>query len=152
MAFYGKVGDVNNSISSASAYPGGRSYGMTPPSATRYRVRNNSAGELAAVNQGNGGVGRARRSAPAMQDSNGITGKPIGWWLTILVIFIGVIWLMKKFAPGEGREFGNINPGLYNGFFLTLYIVLILSVLKVAAAKFGRIPGLGALADLILAI
>jgi hypothetical protein len=58
---------------------------------------------------------------------------------------------MKRFAPGEQKEFGNINPGLYNGVFLTLYIVLILNFLKVLAVKMKGIPGLNALADLILA-
>src|SRR5437899_3287230 len=144
MSSYGYVGDVNISISAASAYPGGRSYGMTSPASTRYPMRNNSAGELMSVNQGSGVAtgGQARGAAsaaaasgPDAPEHQGITGKPIGWWLTILVIFVVVIWLMRKFAPAESREFGNIQPGIYNGVFLALYIVLILSVLKVLAAK-----------------
>src|SRR5262245_43088264 len=139
MAGYGYSNDVNNSISSASAYPGGRTFSMTPPAANRYRFRTNSAGELAATNQGRS---PGATMTPQTNDdtlppqSNGLLGRPLHWWLVFLVIFVALVWLMKRFAPGERQEFGNINPGLYNGIFLTLYIVLILNVLKVFATKF----------------
>src|SRR5262249_28042413 len=121
---------------------------------TRMGVRNNSAGELTMSSVVTAGPMAARptAAADAAPDNQGITGKPVGWWLTILIIFVAVIWLMKRFAPAEGREFGNITPGLYNGVFLTLYIVLILSVLKVLAGKIQNVPGLRRLADLLLAI
>jgi len=155
MGSYGYQGDVNNSISGASAYPGRRTQIAATAAGVRMGVRNNSAGELRMSSVTTAGAGVARSSAPAdmaAPDNQGITGKPVGWWLTILVIFIAVIWLMKKFAPSEGREFGNIQPGLYNGVFLTLYIVLILSVLKVLAGKIQNVPGLRKLADLLLAV
>jgi len=154
MGGYGFRNDVNNSISNASAYPGGRTYGMTAPAATRYSRRNNSMGELMAVNQGTGvqAGGQPRSAASAAQDHNGITGRPVGWWLTIVVLLVAIIWLMKRFAPAESREFGNIQPGLYNGVFLALYLVIILSVLKVIAGKIQKFPGLRTLSDLLLAI
>ena len=110
-----------------------------------------------AVNQGSGvQTGGQPRSAQSVQadpsEHVGITGKPVGWWLTILVIFVALIWLGHKYAPTESREFGNIRPGLYNGVFLTLYVVLILSVLKVLAGKIQNVPGLNKLADLLLAV
>ena len=91
-------------------------------------------------------------AANASPDSDNTSmGRPLVWWIVLLIIFIVVIWLMKRFAPGEASNYGNIRPGLYNGVFLTLYIVLILNVLKVLAVRMKGIPGLSALADLILA-
>lgn len=156
MTNYGYQNDVNNRIGLNSAYPGGRTFGSTPPSANRFRTRNNSAGELSAVNQGDRMMQRGR---PAMDNAPAATpdadnspmSRPIYWWFTLAIIFVVIVWLMKRFAPSEQREFGNINPGLYNGVFLTLYIVLILNVLKVFAMKVKDITGLSALADLILA-
>jgi hypothetical protein len=152
MAGYGYAGDVNNSISAASAYPGGRTFGMVPPAANRYRFRTNTAGELGAVNQGDITMATSNVAAAAGPDAdNSPMSRPLQWWLVLAVIFVVIVWLMKRFAPSEQKEFGNINPGLYNGVFLTLYIVLILNVLKVLAVKMKGIPGLNALADLILA-
>lgn len=151
---YGYQGDVNNSISSASAYPGRRTQVAAAAASTRFGARNNSAGELTmSTTTATPVAARQGQNSPAAAaDNQGITGKPVGWWLTILILFVVVIWLMKKFAPGEAREFGNIQPGLYNGVFLALYIVLILSVLKVLAGKVQNVPGLRKLADLLLAI
>lgn len=147
---YGYAGDVNNSIGMSSAYPGGRTFGVTPPSANRYRVRNNVAGELGAVNQSDRRADNMAMNASPDSDNTSM-GRPLVWWVVLLIIFIVVVWLMKRFAPGEASNYGNIRPGLYNGVFLTLYIVLILNVLKVAAVKMKGVPGLSALADLILA-
>jgi hypothetical protein len=142
---YGYAGDVNNSIGVSSAYPGGRTFGMVPPSANRFRVRNNTPGELGAANQGDRTPMMNDEMLPPVNGDN--MRRPLHWWIMLLIIFVLLVWLMKRFAPGEQREFGNISPGLYNGVFLTLYIVLILNVLKVFATKF-KIPGLS---ELILA-
>lgn len=148
MAGYGYPGDVSNSISSASAYPGGRTSGLVPAAASRNRFRNNSAGELGAMNQG--------RYPHAVQDattdtmpapSNGILGQPASWWVVWLIVFVVFLWAARRFAPGGSEKYGNLLPSLHNGIFLTLYIVLILNVLKVGARKFP-IPGLS---ELILA-
>ena len=149
MASYGYTGDVNNSISSASAYPGGRTMGFTPQMAARNRFRNNSPGELGAMNQGRG-YPRAVTNAdtdtmPA--PSSGVLGQPASWWVVWLVVFVLFLWVARKFAPGDGQRYGNLLPSVYNGVFLTLYVVLILNVLKVFATKF-KIPGLS---ELILA-
>lgn len=134
---YGYRGDVNNSISLASAYPGGRSYGQTQPSGTRYMNRNNSAGEVASVNQD------AKSNASV---NTGIMGKPSSWWLMFAVVFIGFVFLSRKYSGGD-TSFSNVKLTVYNGLFLTFFIVLMLNMLKVFATKF-KIPGVS---DLILA-
>jgi hypothetical protein len=148
---YGYPGDVNNSIGLASAYPGGRTFSSVPAGASRNRFRTNGAGELGAVNQGRGmRASTAQVSAADDPAANGgIMGQPVGWWLAWLAIFVVFLWAARKFGGGGegGARYGNILPSFYNGVFLTLYIVLILNVLKVGARKFP-IPGLS---ELILA-
>ena len=144
---YGYAGDVNNSIGWSSAYPGGRTFGVAPPAANRFRIRTNTPGELGAVNQGDRIMSSNTMAAASPDSDNSSMSRPLHWWFILLVIFILLVWLMKRFAPGERKEFGNINPGLYNGVFLTLYIVLILNVLKVLAVKMKDVPGLSALGD-----
>lgn len=156
---YGYVGDVNNSVDIRSVYPGGRTFGSVPPAANRYRMRTNSMGELGAINQGRGYQMAAAPAAAAPSAmtpeamatmSAGPAGKPVTWWITFFVIFVLFIWVARRFAPGgsNSANYGNILPSFYNGVFLTIYIVLILNVLKVAAAKV-HVPGLS---DMILAI
>lgn len=146
---YGYPGDVNNSIPLSSAYPGGRTASFLPRSATRNRFRTNSAGELGGVNQGR--YPRAAATAPVTEspaENSGVLGQPVGWWLVWLAIFAAFLWVARKFGGGgDGARYGNILPSFYNGAFLTLYIVLILNVLKVGARKYP-IPGLS---ELILA-
>jgi hypothetical protein len=148
---YGYPGDVNNSIGLASAYPGGRTFSSIPAGASRNRFRTNGAGELGAVNQGRGmRASTAQGSAAEDPAANGgIMGQPVGWWLAWLAVFVVFLWAARKFGGGggDGSRYGNILPSFYNGVFLTLYIVLILNVLKVGARKFP-IPGLS---ELILA-
>ena len=168
--FYGYPGDVNNSIPESNMYPGGRATAYVPLSASNYQYRNNSPGELGALNQDFGmnysygyPVGAAGSPAPSMMDMgsgamNGGQTSPIGRevasagtapatsWLLFFVIFVGFVWLARRY--GGGNSFGsNIKMSLYNGLFLTFWIVLILNLLKVGAAKV-RIPGVS---ELILA-
>jgi hypothetical protein len=149
MPGYGYQGDVNNSIGLASVYPGGRAASFVPRAASSNRFRNNSAGELGAVNQGRG---YPRAVSDAATDTmpaptGGILGQPASWWVIWLVVFALFLWVARKYAPGDGNRYGNLLPSAYNGIFLTLYVVLILNVLKVFATKF-KVPGLS---ELILA-
>lgn len=150
--------DVNNSIPFGSAYPGGRSSGYAPPSANRYRTRNNFAGELGGVNA-DAAMQQAIRpqmtsSAMSPNNPSGMStnsgamylGEPAKWWIAFLLVFAAFIWLARRFNGG-GDKFTNIKMSVYNGIFLTIFIVLILNLLKVFVARFP-IPGL---APLILA-
>lgn len=142
--------DVNNSVPFGSAYPGGRSAGYTPMSASRIPRRNNFAGELAAVNQGSGisvPTGMPNGPVPTngtMGNENGAMyfGKPANWWVGFVLVFALFIVASRRFNGEE--KFTNVRMSVYNGVFLTLFIVLILNLLKVIAARFP-IPGLSPL-------
>lgn len=145
---YGR-GSVNNEIGLASAYPGGRTMGLTAAAANRYQTRNNSAGELASAQPSNirlmASQSGAETDAPVT--ANGLLGKPSSWWIIFALVFVGFVWFARRYGGSESERFGNVKMSVYNGVFLTFYIVLILNLMKVFAAKI-RIPGVS---DLILA-
>jgi len=143
---YGVTNDVNNTIPVSSAYPGGRSYGLTQPSATRSRYRNNSSGEVASVNQSGTRTAPVNVASNAPAPDTGPLGKPNAWWLIFAVVFVAFVYGARRLAPEASSEYG-IKLNLYNGIFLTLWIVLILNLLKVLAARF-KVPGLS---EMILA-
>lgn len=62
-----------------------------------------------------------------------------------LVIFLLFVWVSRKY--GEAGSFSNIKMSVFNGLFLTFFIVLMLNLLKVFATKV-KIPGVS---ELILA-
>lgn len=156
MATIGFQGDVNNSIFLEGAYPVGRSFGMVPPAATSFDMRNNYAGELGGLNQDYRGAVQTNASMATTQtkmngNGNGNGKKPAMWFLTFAIIFVLVAWAARKFAP-DGESFAIIKPNLINGVFVTLWIVLILVFLKQVAIRVKGIPGISALADMILSV
>ena len=76
---------------------------------------------------------------------NGPLGKPGHWWLGFALVGGFMIWLARKYSSGD--KFSNIKASVYNLFFLTVFIVLMLNLLKVIAANW-KIPGFS---ELILA-
>jgi len=157
MATIGIPGDVNNSVFMTGAYPVGRSFGSVPAAATDFSVRNNYAGELGGLNQDyRGAMITSTNAAMASTQTQATNGngngkKPAIWWLTFAIIFVIVAWTARKFAP-DGEQFAIIKPNLINGVFMTLWIVLILVLLKQIAIRVKPIPGIRALADLILSV
>lgn len=69
-------------------------------------------------------------------------GKPAHWWLGLLGTFAVFIFLARKY--GGGDKYSNIRASVYNLFFMTVFMVLMLNFLKVIAAKWN-IPGFSAL-------
>jgi|SRR5215813_1424555 len=159
MATIGLPGDVSNSIFMTGAYPVGRSFGMVPNSGTSFGMRNNYPGELGGLNQDyngmmntNASMASTRGAMPAQTQPSQDTGKkPAMWFLTFAIVFVVVAWVARKFAP-DGESFAIIKPNLINGVFVTLWIVLILVFLKQVAIRVKSIPGISALADLLLSV
>ena len=85
----------------------------------------------------------ARSAAPV--ESAGMAGKPATWWVMFAVVFVVFVWVARRYDTGQ--NFSNIKLSLFNGLFLTFFIVLMLNLLKVFAAKV-KVPGVS---DLILA-
>lgn len=161
MATIGIPNDVNNSIFLEGAYPVGRAFGWLPPDATSFDMRNNFAGEIGGLNQdyrGFVGTNASMASTEAAAgngngngNGNGTGKQPAMWWLTFAVVFIVVAWAARRFAP-DGESFAIIKPNLINGVFATLWIVLILVFLKQVALRVKGIPGVSALAKMVLSV
>ena len=158
MATIGFPGDVNNSIPMTNSYPVGRAFGLVPSAATDFSIRNNYAGEIGGLNQDyrgsmmmatNASMATTQSQPMMMSSDNG--KKPAAWFITFAIIFVIVAWVARKFAP-DGENFAIVKPNLINGVFLTLWIVLILVFLKQIALRVKPIPGVKALADLILSV
>ena len=155
MATIGIPGDVNNSIPMTNSYPVGRTFGMVGQAATDFSRRNNYAGEIGGLNQDYYGMIATNASEvqtnggrPMMNDNG---KKPALWFLSFAVIFVLVAWAARKFAP-DGEQFAIVKPNLINGIFLTLWTILIIVFLKQVAIRLKPIPGVRALADLILSV
>lgn len=155
MATSGIPGDVNNSIPMTNTYPVGRTFGMVGQSGVDFSMRNNYAGEIGGLNQDY--VGMIATNASEVQTNgngrmmNGNGKKPAMWFLTFAIVFVLVAWAARKFAP-DGEQFAIIKPNLINGLFLTLWTILIIVFLKQVAIRLKPIPGVRALADLILSV
>jgi hypothetical protein len=153
----GVPGDVNNSVFQTNAYPLGRTYGMVPAAATDFNYRNNFAGELGGLNQdyrGQAMTAMRMNGTPVGMKANGMAktnGKPSVSWLALAITFVAFVWIARRYAP-DGETYANLKPNFINGVFLTFWIVLILTLLKVVAGaiKRAQIPLLQAPADLIL--
>lgn len=157
MATIGIPGDVNNSIPMTNGYPVGRTFGMVGQSAVDFSMRNNYAGEIGGLNQDYIGM-IATNASQAQTNGNGrmMNGndngkKPAMWFLTFAIVFVLVAWAARKFAP-DGEQFAIVKPNLINGIFLTLWTILIIVFLKQVAIRLKPIPGVRALADLILSV
>lgn len=59
-------------------------------------------------------------------------GSPAYWWLVFVVIFAVFVFIARKYA-GDDR-YSNIRASVYNMFFLTFFIILIMNVMKRIAA------------------
>ena len=157
MATIGIPGDVNNSIPMTNSYPVGRTFGMVGNSGVDFSMRNNYAGEIGGLNQDYMGMIATNASevqtngARPMMNGNGNGKKPAMWFLTFAIVFVLVAWAARKFAP-DGEQFAIVKPNLINGIFLTLWTILIIVFLKQVAIRLKPIPGVRALADLILSV
>jgi len=160
MATIGFPGDVNNSIPMTNSYPVGRAFGSLPAAATDFSIRNNYAGEIGGLNQDYRGAMMMQATNASMattQNQPMMTGgmdegkKPAAWFITFAIIFIIVAWAARKFAP-DGEQFAIVKPNLINGVFVTLWIVLILVFLKQVAIRIKDVPGISALAKMILSV
>lgn len=65
-------------------------------------------------------------------------GNPAAWWVVFVVIFAVFVFIARKYA-GDDR-YSNIRASVYNMFFLTFFMILILNVMKRIAASVPANP------------
>ena len=115
----GYMNDVNNTISVFDVY--------TPESFAMPVYGGEGANGAPRGGNGNG-------SAAAPAAASGPLGKPANWWVGLVLTFAVFVFVARRYA-GDDR-YSNIRLSLYNGLFLTFFIVIILNFLKVVAGRF----------------
>lgn len=123
---------------------GGIAAGLAPGSAQTDGV--SESGVIGADGQTTSASGNAAATAAA---TTGLFGKPTTWWLVLVAVVLGVMWLAKKYGGGEGGAvFAAIKPSFYNMFTITGNAVIGIVLLKILFNKV-QVPGLTALINAV---
>lgn len=130
----GMANDVNNSIALGDVY----NYNDFPVDIGVPDMGLNDTAPTSDVVPGE--VATNNTMSSSMQTS--ALGKPAMWYVTLVGFFFLFVWLARKY--GGGDKYSNIRASAYNLFFLTIFVVLMLNLLKVIAAHL-KIPGLSPL-------
>jgi hypothetical protein len=121
-----------NDISARNIYgtASGASLGVRSTALTPYSIDDMQSGS---ANVAPGSTSSTAEGAAAMASAGGVLGRPISWWLVLVVFLVGIIVLAKK--TGNATEFSNIKGSVYNVLFITLSAVVGILFLKVLANK-----------------
>ena len=127
--YSGFMNDVNNSISAFDVYaaPMDMPMNVGTPQGNVQTAPNN---EIVPSTSNN--------TATQMPVGNGKGVGSAHWWLVFVAIFAGFIFVARKF--GGGDSYSNIRMSVYNGLFLTFFIILMLNFMKVLATKLPPNP------------
>lgn len=81
-------------------------------------------------------------SAVSTLAGQGLFGKPTTWWLVLVAVVLGVMWIAKRYGGGEGgATFAAIKPSFFNMFAITGNAVIGIVLLKILFNKI-QVPGL----------
>lgn len=128
----GKMNDVNNTINYYDVYAAQ----MDMPRDIGVPMTGSMTAPTNEMNAGGGGA--VSNNAMVETLPPGALGKPITFWFALVGIFALFVWAARKY--GGGDSYSNIRASVYNLFFLTVFIVIMLNFLKVVASKWN-IPG-----------
>ena len=81
-------------------------------------------------------------SAPTSAAPTGLTGQPLTWWATLIVLFIALGFVARK-AGNEG-EFTNLKVSAYNILMITFAAIIGIAGMKALFARF-QVPGISTL-------
>lgn len=90
---------------------------------------------LSAENQSNSDGGSI--VAPSLHGTVG--GEPVAWWLTLIVLFIGIKFIAER--GGDGSQFANVKIGFWNMLTITFAAIIGITFLKWVFGIY-KVPGL----------
>lgn len=72
----------------------------------------------------------------------GATGSPLLWWVALLVMLVGLMFLVKFIGGEQAKsDFANIKPSVYNVLIIGLASIVGINFFKVVFTRF-KVPGL----------
>jgi hypothetical protein len=108
--------------------------------ATSSNVGDYTTGQSSNVGYTGGATGSvAQGSTTATAASGGLFGRPVVWYLTLIVLFFALSFVAKK--AGSEEDFKNISLSGYNFLTITITAMIGFTLAKIAVNKFP-VPGL----------
>jgi hypothetical protein len=121
---------------------GGPSVGQIAGGLTPYSAQVGGVSQSAVITDGGETVSAGDNSNAAALASTSLFGRPVTWWLVLLAIVLGVMFVARKYSGGEGgATFAAIKPSFYNMFAITGNAVVGIVLLKLLFNKV-QVPGL----------
>jgi hypothetical protein len=130
-------------ITARNVYGGasGPSVGQIAGGLTPYSAQIGGVSQSAVLTDGDT-VSASENVAAADIASTSLFGRPVTWWLVLLVVVLGVMFVARKYSGGEGgATFAAIKPSFYNMFAITGNAVVGIVLLKLLFNKV-QVPGL----------
>ena len=140
--------DVNNQVDVRGVYPeaggptvGNRASALTPYTAGGYK---DYMGANTLTEGGNApsviGPGPGPGMAGGGTGGNGVVGRPLTWWLVLVVLLVALMWTAQRFGS-EAEQFKSIRLSLYNILVISLAAMIGFGVFKAIFGRF-QVPGL----------
>lgn len=139
------MGDVNNQVDARGIYPeaggsttGTRGSALTPYTAGGFKDMGSFDNSLAGRGSSAASADPQTGSPPAT--SGGVVGKPLTWWLVLVLLLVGLMFTAQRLHSEEG-EFRTVKLSLYNILVITLSALIGFGVFKAIFGRFN-VPGL----------
>lgn len=128
----------------------GPSIGNVAGGLTPYSAQVGGVSQSGVMDSSGNTVSADDNAASASLASTPVFGRPVTWWLVLLVVVLGVMMLAKKFSTGGegGTTFAAIKPTFYNMFAITGNAVIGIVLLKLLFNKV-QVPGLTSLINAV---
>jgi hypothetical protein len=72
----------------------------------------------------------------------GASGSPLMWWVALLVMLVGLMFLVRYIGGEEAKsDFASIKPSVYNILIISFAAIIGINFFKVVFTRF-KVPGL----------
>lgn len=73
-------------------------------------------------------------------EGNGVLGKPITWWVVLVVLLVALMWIAQRFGS-EAEDFKSVRLSIYNVVVIALAAAVGFGFFKMLFGRF-QVPGL----------